>query len=247
MGMSSVLSSAFESRGLAGLPRGVTLSVRESDLIASHAGRPVSVDAGHELVAPGTVLNRPKFMLSGWVGLARMLSDGRRQIADLHVAGELTAFSLRPRAVANASYVALTPVRMIETDGLAEKVMAQPEMFPELANLFRLAAEEAHTRLIDHIVRVGRMLAHERMAHLALDLYRRFERVGLCNGRSFSMPLTQEVLGDVLGLSTVHVNRTLQQMRRDGLLVTTSHRWEIVNIDLVAEAASGARARNFQL
>lgn len=239
--MSPILTP--ESRGLAGLSRGVRLSDREVELIAVHAGRPVSLDAGHEIIAPEMFLNRPKYILSGWVGSVRMLSDGRRQIADLYVAGELTAFSVHPRAKANASYVALTPVKIIETDGLVENVMARPDIFPELAVLFRLFAQEADARLVDQIVRVGRMLAHERVAHLAVDLYRRFERAGLCDGRKFPMPLTQEILGDVLGLSTVHINRTLQQMRRDGLLITTSHHWEIVDIEQMAEVASGARAR----
>jgi DNA-binding transcriptional regulator LsrR (DeoR family) len=58
------------------------------------------------------------------------------------------------------------------------------------------------------------------------------------------MPLTQDLLGDVLGMSTVHVNRTLQQLRRDGLLKTSSGRWQICNMDEIQAVASGARPRH---
>jgi DNA-binding transcriptional regulator LsrR (DeoR family) len=58
----------------------------------------------------------------------------------------------------------------------------------------------------------------ERMAHLLLELYSRLSRVGLTTGRRFSVPITQEVFADALGLSVVHINRTLQQLRRERLI-----------------------------
>jgi CRP-like cAMP-binding protein len=70
----------------------------------------------------------------------------------------------------------------------------------------------------DHIVRLGRLTAYERVAHLVLDIRDRLALVGLAAPDSFPPPLTQETLADVLGLSSVHVNRMLQQLRRDGLV-----------------------------
>ena len=76
------------------------------------------------------------------------------------------------------------------------------------------------TRLFDHIVRLGRQSAFERVTHLLLELHERLAVVGLAFENRFPLPLTQEVLADALGLSIVHVNRTLQQLRRGGLIDT---------------------------
>jgi CRP-like cAMP-binding protein len=67
-------------------------------------------------------------------------------------------------------------------------------------------------------VRLGRQTAYERMAHLLLELHARLTEIGEARGDSFNLPVKQEVLADALGLSLVHVNRTLQQMRRDRLV-----------------------------
>ncbi len=224
---------------LASLSRSAVLNAQEMQLVSACAPHMDSVEAGQELIELGSFLSRPKLILSGWVGLARLLDDGRRQIVDLNIAGELTGFDLRPFAKAKASYVALTPVRYAEAGELVERVMARPDQHPGLVSGLRAADDDGHSRLYDHVVRAGRMLAHERLAHFTLDLYRRHERIGLCVSQSFAMPLTQEVLGDVLGLSTVHVNRTLQQLRREGLLKTTSGRWQIPSLDLLEVVAGG--------
>jgi CRP-like cAMP-binding protein len=72
--------------------------------------------------------------------------------------------------------------------------------------------------LLDHIVRLGRQSAYERTAHLFLELRERLAVVGMIQGDTFVLPLTQDQMAEILGLSVVHVNRTLQQMRRDGLI-----------------------------
>jgi CRP-like cAMP-binding protein len=246
MGTSSILQPipTLEYRRADGFPRGIKFNEQEAALITASVGRPMTLNPGHELAVSGMPLSRPKYILSGWVGLTRILDDGRCQIVDLHVAGELTVFDLQSRTKAKASYVAITSVDVVEMDGLVEKVVAQPDLFPCLATLLRSAADEAHSRLIEQVVRVGRMLAHERVAHLTLDLYRRFNRMGLCSERSFPMPLTQETLADVLGLSTVHINRTLQLLRQNGMLKTGGGRWEIADMEQLKEVASGARPRN---
>lgn len=76
------------------------------------------------------------------------------------------------------------------------------------------ALDEAY--LLDQITRLGRLNAHERIISLLLELYERLDRAGLTSNCSFEVPLTQEVLADSLGLTSVHVNRMLQQARKDG-------------------------------
>jgi CRP-like cAMP-binding protein len=70
------------------------------------------------------------------------------------------------------------------------------------------------------VVNVGRRDAYARIAHVLCEVYVRLRAVGLVNGRAFEMPVTQAELGDATGLSTVHVNRTLQELRGNGLITT---------------------------
>ena len=144
-----------------------------------------------------------RFILAGWVAESVSLEDGRRQIIGLRLPGDRLA----------------PPGEGVETAFLTAgrtAVMSGPPVGPALEDL--LLAEE-HARLRQLVVRLGRCSAHERTAHLLLELHERLLRIGLAAGDGFHLPLTQEVLADALGLSIVHVNRTLQQLRREGCLV----------------------------
>ena len=94
--------------------------------------------------------------------------------------------------------------------------------------------------LCDQIVRLGRQTAYERLLHLVLEFHHRLQAVGMVNGYSFAFPLTQEVLADALGLSVVHINRTLQQVRRDRLLDMRGGQVTLRQIDLMRAMADWA-------
>lgn len=81
------------------------------------------------------------------------------------------------------------------------------------------------------IVRVGRLDALDRLADWLLDLHARLDTAGLCVGNTMPLPLTQEVIGDALGLTSVHVNRTLSALRREGLIDVQGKQAIILNAD----------------
>jgi CRP-like cAMP-binding protein len=204
-----------------------TLSAAETELISGSLGRTVSHETNHELMAVDTPLEHPRFVLSGWLGTVRTLRDGRRQILDLYLPGDLVGYSSRPGARAKGSFLCLTHAVCAEVGDLAARAHTHAAQFPGLAAAFRTLEDEAEQRLVAQIVRNGRMMAQERMADLIWSLYQRHEMAGTRIGQGFVMPLTQETLGDTLGLSTVHVNRTLQQLKREQVLRTVGNRWEI--------------------
>lgn len=80
------------------------------------------------------------------------------------------------------------------------------------------------------IVNLGRRDALERLAHLFCELHARLELVGMVDGGRFDLPMTQEVIADALGLTTVHVNRTLQRLRSDGYIELSSGRLTILDV-----------------
>ncbi|MGU3540400.1 Crp/Fnr family transcriptional regulator [Methylobacterium sp. A54F] len=171
----------------------------------------------------------------GWVCRYAQLSNGRRQITAFHVAGDLPDLQSLHLPVLDHSISTLTiaTLAFIPHEPL-HGIIAK---FPNLAAaLWRNALVDAAISR-EWIVSLGRRSAYQRLAHLLCELYLRQEAVGLADGHSCSLPLTQSDLADATGLTPVHVNRMLQRLRRNGLVriyggQLTVLRWT----DLVAAA-----------
>lgn len=184
-------------------------------------------------------LSRPRFLLSGWVCSYRQLTDGRRQIFDIILPGDGLGFRRKGVAVASAGTLALTPVEMVDASALfkPEQLKDLPDLLPYL----EAVEEQQDRRRLDHLVRLGRLSALERLLHLMLEIHDRLSVIGQVEHGRFSLPLTQEMLADVLGLSVVHVNRNLQELRRRGCLTVASG---VVALDRSAALATVADYRS---
>lgn len=100
--------------------------------------------------------------------------------------------------------------------------------FPRLGSAILWAVSRDEAMIVEHPVSIGRRSAIERTAHFFLELYERLLLVGLAKNATFDCPLTQYVLADALGLSAIHVNRTLRQLR-ELKLMTLRDRHVVVN------------------
>ena len=160
------------------------------------------------------VVRRPRYLISGWACRYRFLPDGRRQIFDVVLPGDGVGVCLRPNPMAKTSTMALTPVQLVDASAL---LGSEPTARDELHTALHAQADADERRALDQIVRLGRLTALERLAHLLLELHDRLAAVGQVDGDRLPLPLTQETLADMIGLSVVHVNRTLQELRRQGL------------------------------
>lgn len=186
-------------------------------LVRALAERPQRADARVTLQVEGEASVRPRYLLSGWACRLRNLADGRRQVFALVLPGDGVGVCLRPHPLAMSTTVALTPVTLGDAaDLLSPAVLCAT---PELRSVLHAADDLEERRLLDAMTRLGRLTALERLTHLLLELHDRLEVVGLATGGRFPLPVTQEVMADLLGLSTVHINRTLQELRRLHLLV----------------------------
>ena len=168
------------------------------------------VAARKEVLAEGEPIRRASVLLTGWACRVRELKDGRRQILGFVLPGELIGRYQHTQPCAPNSVLALTELMLCPA----------PEPVPGsgLAEAYAISAALEEVALLRQVTRLGRLTALERTADLLLELHDRLALGGMANGRTFSLPVTQETLADVLGLTSVHVNRTLQVMRRDGLL-----------------------------
>ncbi|HUJ02834.1 MAG TPA: Crp/Fnr family transcriptional regulator [Rhizomicrobium sp.] len=213
------------------------LTSDEENLLAALASNAHEVPAGAHLLAESEALNRPRLMLAGWGCHFRTLSDGRRQIFEFILPGDIYGLSHRPAATAPSAAIALTRCTIADASGLGEAVLDAPGMHPGLVAACAAVASLDEAWMLNQLMRVGRQNAYERLAHLFLEIAHRLGSVGLADHGTISMPLTQEIIADAMGLSVVHLNRTLQQLRREGLIEFKNGTVKILKPDQLAAIA----------
>lgn len=186
------------------------------------ATKTVRLRKGRDLLVAGT---RPLSLFvnhDGWLSRYKILHSGQRQIVNFILPGEVVGlqacvFKDSLYSVATLTDCALSAIP-IEAFGRAIERNA-----PLAKALFGAAIGEAAI-LGEHLIDAGRRSACARVSHFLLEIFVRLEQVGHADHMSFVMPLTQEVIGDALGLSPVHVNRTLRALRDDGLIALQGKR-----------------------
>jgi CRP-like cAMP-binding protein len=190
-----------------------------------------------ERYAPGEqVLARSspgaRLIVSGWACELRVLFDGRRQIFSFLMPGDISVSPLARRRAAFA-LMALTPIQCLELRELDARVA------PILAAGLRARDRLNEILRYDALLRVGKLTAVERTVHLLLELHNRMLINGMAAGNSFHLPITQAQLADALGLSLMHVNRTLKTLRRQALIRLESGAVTLLQPERLALLASG--------
>lgn len=178
----------------------------------------------------------PSIIVSGWACSAQELTSGARQIVEILLPGDIIGFGAKPRLAPAPTTLALTPLRTVAATELAS-IWNEPHRTPRMAERLEAVLAEQHYLLNRQIVRLGRASAYGRVANLLAELHWRLHVRGLAGEASFPMPLTQEQIADALGLSVVHVNRTLQQLRREGRIVQKKGHVQLLDIDAFHHAA----------
>jgi CRP-like cAMP-binding protein len=173
-------------------------------------------DAGEEIVREDTVCDFSCLILEGWAARSKHMRDGRQQITAFHILGDfvdLHSFLLKPM---DHTIEALTPCRMALVPHSALREIT--ERHPHLTRMLWLSTLIDAAMHREWLVAIGRLPAAGHLAHLLCELYLRLEAVGEAGDFSFQFPVTQVLLADALGLSTVHVNRVVQELRRENLV-----------------------------
>jgi len=166
--------------------------------------------------APGQHRFTPFLVVEGLVGCARRTATGRRQMIAILVPGDLyngdepppPSPTLSVYCLSECKIAFVTPARLDEL-GLAGS---------KLRNALRRLELEQRRTMQEWVLNLGGRSAATRLANLFCELFERLARVGLVRESAFELPLTQQDLADVTGLSVIHVNRVLQQFRQSGLL-----------------------------
>lgn len=176
------------------------------------------------------------FVMEGWLVVSKSTKDGQRQIVDFVLPGEVFDPSSAEKQRSSADLTALTraTVSVIPQAGWHDLLQSHPELQKVLNR--RTAA--SYARIAERLLRIGKAPAEARIAYAICELCLRSTELGLVDGNEFHLPLTQQVLGDFVGLSSVHVSRTLRRLRRDDIVRTGDHLDIVIqDVDQLAEIA----------
>ena len=172
--------------------------------------------AGEDLIQAGEETNRVFILQSGWAIRYRLLEDGRRQIVNFMLPGDVFDLQALADLEADHSVTAITDchVAVIASRPFIEML----QQSARLASAFWWSAVQEESILREQIVRIGRRSARERIGHMLLELHRRYVGATGEDVDQLTMPLTRADIADALGLTPVHVSRTMSAMRRSGLI-----------------------------
>jgi CRP-like cAMP-binding protein len=185
-----------------------------------------SHDTGDDIVVQGSRPQHSTLLLEGLAARYKILKDGSRQITALHVGGDfvdLHAFMLKSM---DHGVVAMGPCRVAFAQHEDLKIVT--ETMPHLTRLLWLSTLVDGAIHREWIVAMGRRSRKSHLAHLICELYVRMNVVGLVDAESFHIALSQSEMADVLGLSIVHLNKTLQILRKEGAV-----RWESRTVEIL--------------
>lgn len=222
------------------LSRVVSLSPEEVDLLAEIQAPARTVSRNREIISEGRKYGEMFVLLEGVAIRYRVLRDGRRQILNITLPGDLIGFPACCFETALYSVAALTETQVASIP--MQRLLTLFARHTRLAGiLFWLCSCEA-AMFTEHLIDLGRRSAVERVAHFLLELLVRLQAIGQAEERSYRMPLTQELIGDTLGLSVPHVNRTLRQLRDDGLVLIEGHQVVMKDFEGLAALADFERS-----
>lgn len=198
----------------------------EKRTIRDLAGPAIAIAAGGAIGVEEQAAAALYVLHAGWAASVMPLSDGRCQIVKVHLAGDLMGVPDLPYERPVEQLTALTAVEVgrIPREALGVLFAAHPR----IAALMFLAAQQEQVFLMERLASIGRTEAPARVAALLLHLHERLSAQLGATSRRIDVPLSQQQLGDVLGLSEVHVNRVLQQMAREGLIRRDKRQFEIL-------------------
>lgn len=211
------------------------LGMEEQRAIAAAADQQIHFPAGGDLVREGDRPVRSMLVASGFTCRYRLLAGGERQLTAIHLPGDfvdLHSFLLKEM---DHSVGALTDCTIITFPH--ERLVKVTERYPHLTRLLWLLTLLDGAVHREWLVGMGRLSATQRTAHLICEMYIRLESLGLANDRRFGFPITQAALADAVGISTVHVNRVLQELRQRALIVWDGGAMQILDWAALAEAA----------
>jgi CRP-like cAMP-binding protein len=211
------------------------LSDEEKQAVKEITSNRKQIRSHQDIVPEGDLPEGAHLVLEGFACRYKMLPDGRRQIIGHFIPGDFC--DLRVFILSEMDHTVGTISDVTVAYIPRKKIIELTDEFPRITQAFwwSTMVDEAITR--EWIVNVGKRTAFERVAHLLCEHFLRMRAVGLVDEENVEMPMTQAELADTVALSIVHVNRTLQRLRREGLIKLRGKHLTILDLPGLQEAA----------
>ena len=176
----------------------------------------LTVPAKRDIIADGERPEHVHVIVDGWAARYKLLPDGTRQIVAFLIPGDFCDLHVAVLGKMDHGIVAITKCRVAYIPAAELDSITATDNSLTKAMWWAGLVDEAVLR--SWIVNHGRRDALARIAHLLCELHQRMSLVGLVNENRFSLPLTQDVISDAVGLTAVHTNRTIQTLRGERLI-----------------------------
>src|SRR3954447_24264758 len=211
------------------LEHGAELSVTDKRRLESAIVEWRQVGAREDIIREGDKPDNVQLILAVFPCRYKVLPDGQRQIMAYLIPGDICDLHVAILGEMDHSIATLSPCRLAQISQAAVLDLTTKHPAINHALWWNTLVDEAILR--EWLVTMGRRPADKQMAHLFCELLVRLQTVGLAKDNGFEFPLTQEELADALGISPVHTNRVLTQLRDDGLIRLSGKRLEILDLD----------------
>ena len=220
---------------IAKLEHGARLTDEDRQLLEKLTARRRHVGPYQDIIREGDMPEDVRLIMDGFACRYQILPDGKRHIMAYLVPGDICDFHVAILGEMDHNIGTLTSCSVVEISH--ETIHDITTKHRNLNRAFWWGTLVDEGILREWLVSLGRRSAAQRVAHLFCELLIRLQTVGLADQNSFDMPLTQEELADTLGLSTVHVNRMMQELREKGLITTASKRLTINDVERLQDIA----------
>lgn len=186
------------------------------------------VEADQDLTREGDRPESVHIILDGLAARYKAMPNGKRQITALLVPGDFCDLHVAILSRMDHSIVTLAPSTIVRLSRAS--VLELTHRHPRITHALWWSSLVDEGILREWMVNIGRRDAEERMAHLFCELLVRLQNVGLVENDTYAFPVTQSELADILGLTSVHANRTLQTLRAQGLIELAKRRLHIPDV-----------------
>lgn len=195
----------------------------------------LAVKKRRDLVLDGYEFNKLGFIKEGFAARYKLLRNGKRQIINFLLPGDIVGMpgSFLDRAPNSVIAIADIKLQVCPLEAFVALCCRRPKFGLALS---WLAAQESAI-YAEHIINIGRRTPTERLAHFLLEIHLRLALVEHADAAAFELPFTQEMMSDALGLSVPHLNRTLARLRAEGIIAVNERRVEFVDPEAIGRLA----------
>jgi CRP-like cAMP-binding protein len=211
------------------------LSAPDTKMLEHICGRPLSIKARQDLIREGAAPDVVHLIMDGFACRYKVLPEGTRSIVAYLLPGDMCDWHTFILREMDHSVATLSACQIVEIPRAV--VLEITDKYPAVTRALWWIALVDEAVLREWIVSAARRSADEAIAHLFCELLARLEAVGLRVANGFEFPVTQSDLADTVGLSAVHVNRVLQELRARELIVLNTHGLQILDIEALKQLA----------